>query len=250
MAKFLGANLSELLRHGAQYGLGVQEAGRQNAVSQQQADVARRKEETEALLAQAMLDEREAGAERDRAYSQSLLMPKPDETNWQTLDTAGGYMQIHPRTGQTRPVPGPGGQLKPRLTVREPPEPTEGALAYNRRLKALQDAGVTGPEAGALASDETLFRSWYGQQHGVGGDETGERQRVMNAAKALEKLRTERASLFTSGQLAKNSAAAASVLQTYGFDSIEALREAMRNLGSTGQATPPSPILEDPLGIR
>lgn len=83
MASILGASLSELLRHGSRFGLGVQEAGRQNQAAQQQTDAAMEKARREQILAQALLEQRNSSTALNRGRLKDLgtKLPKaPTET--------------------------------------------------------------------------------------------------------------------------------------------------------------------------
>jgi len=119
MAKFLGANLSELLRHGAQFGLGVQQAGRDNAMAQRKANLEQQELLRQALLDQAEIDQRGASAERDRAYAKSLSVPeppkpydltqtmglaRPDIPEGDTIDTRGIATRLRTQHGDRIPA--------------------------------------------------------------------------------------------------------------------------------------------------
>lgn len=96
--KILGASLGELLRHGSQFGLGVQAAGRQNVMNQQAADKARREELQQALIDQANIEQSKASVERDRAYAKNLAIPEPPKM-FNPQETAGRirkWMSEHP----------------------------------------------------------------------------------------------------------------------------------------------------------
>jgi hypothetical protein len=117
MAKFLGANLSELLRHGAQFGLGVQDARRQNVMQQQAVNMKQQELLRQALLDQANIDQSKASAERDRDYGQSLLNKPPEpydltqimglarpELEGDTVDTRGVANRIRQQYGTRIPA--------------------------------------------------------------------------------------------------------------------------------------------------
>lgn len=96
--KILGASLGELLRHGSQFGLGVQAAGRQNVMDQQAMDKARREELQQALVDQAQAEYYKANAEESRARGRSLDMPEaPKAFNpQQTIGRLRQWMSEHP----------------------------------------------------------------------------------------------------------------------------------------------------------
>lgn len=74
--KILGASLGELLRHGSQFGLGVQDAQRQNMMQQQQLNEQQRKAQQEQMLAMALLDQRESSAALSRGRLADLMKPQ------------------------------------------------------------------------------------------------------------------------------------------------------------------------------
>jgi hypothetical protein len=144
--KILGASLGELLRHGSQFGLGVQAAGRQNAQQQYDLDREKSQDEQKALLQQALLDQYQASAERDRAYGRSLLEPRPEKpeapVSWRRLETPEGPMQENPFTGEVRPLMLGGSRVRPNPKAtgtgggRTRGETTADAKGYAEQLAA------------------------------------------------------------------------------------------------------------------
>jgi hypothetical protein len=89
-------------------------------------------------LQQALL---ESQIGENRAQTDKLSRPpEADEVNWQTVEGAEGYVQVHPRTGQTRPLSG----VRPK-----PPAPRETVepswqVVYDRDGSAFQVNPKTG----------------------------------------------------------------------------------------------------------
>jgi hypothetical protein len=254
----LGASLGELLRHGSQFGLGVQAAGRQNVMDQQAMDKERREELRQALIDQANIEQSQASAERDRSYAKSLTIPDPAKPltqaqisgrlrEWRSRNPTGNPNAAMAEIGGTPGFdPGLGWEAWADITKPTSTEkPTESAQAFYRRKQALAAAGMSGPEADAIASDETLFRSWYGDKTGTGGDETGQRQRVMAAGEAIQKIESQRGAYDTPEKVQMLNRLRDQVFKVYGIQDINELRSLMQQFGSA-----PSGGMEDPLGIR
>lgn len=248
----LGASLGELLRHGSQFGLGVQDAKRTNAREQYDVNRQNKEDEQKALLQQALLDQYKASAERDRSYAKSLTIPDPAKPltqaqisgrlrEWRTRNPQGNPSAAMSDLGGTPGFdPGLGWEAwaditKPLATK----EPTESSQAFYRRKQALAGAGMTGPDADAIASDETLFRSWYGDKTGTGGDETGQRQRVLAAADAIEKIEAQRGAYATPEKTEMLNRLRDQIFKVYGIQDINELRSLMQKFGGTPPDTIP-----------
>jgi len=172
MASIFGASLRDILRQGSQFGLGVQEAGRQNRYAQQQADAERAKQQQ--LIAQALLEQENTRSQiKERnARAKSLSAPEGPKWEFRTLPD-GRIVRAEAAGGTFDPM-----EKLNALSAPKPPSASDKGIAS--RKAALKAKGIVGPEAEAIASDETLFRTWYGQQNpGTGGgDDVGERKRV------------------------------------------------------------------------
>ena len=138
------------------------------------------------------------------------------------------------------------------------PDPPDPEIEARRRM--LIDAGASEAEAAGLATNPSLTGDFL-ERAGAGGagsgpaDQTGQRQRVLNAARELTEIAATRPPGESELLLRQYNDRIKAVFEFYGLAGIEDLQTQMRALGVTDADMAPTPTAagpdpSDPLGIR
>ncbi len=239
--------LGSLLRQGTEFGLGAIQGGR-DAETQAAEDARQRERE---VLEQAMLRS-QIGAQDALAQSR---MPQPDPGAGPRADFLGTQENLSPEQSA---VLNQGGQPFQSFfeSTLKPPEIDAPDPEIEARRADLIARGASPSEAAAMATSPSLYADFVERASGAeAGDVTGQRQRALAAARAIQAIQEEITGntfkVYEPGEVNQRIQAA---LRPFGYNSVD---EVARDMEAFGVAQPdaigggqPVGTDDDPLGIR